>query len=114
MSVSFLEPFETLNTKRKVRENDSELEGEDVKEEKGQEDLQEKESELFKLVKEWIDPLLDLMMDFPHQITNKMLGLRTFIEKALRKDELNESDELLLREAIERVKNDTEDEGISL
>ena len=89
-----------MNKKRKVRENDSELEGENVKE-KGQEDLKEKESELFKLVKEWIDPLLDLMMDSPHQITNKMLGLRTFIEKALKKDELNESDELLLREAIE-------------
>jgi hypothetical protein len=63
-------------------------------------------------VKEWIDPLLDLAMDSPRRITKKMLELRMCIKKASKKDELTEGEEMMLKEAIERVKiNVDDDEG---
>jgi hypothetical protein len=118
LSVSFQEPFETTKKKRKVREDDSELEEDDEKEKvmdsQAFHEKKEKDSELFVPVKEWIDPLLDMTMDSPQRITRKMLKLRMCIEKALKKDELTEEDEKILWEAIEKVKIDADDnKGIS-
>jgi hypothetical protein len=44
-----------------------------------------KDSEIFVLMKEWIDPLLDMTMDSPQRVTRKMLKLRMCIEQALKR-----------------------------
>lgn len=54
-------------------------------------------------------------MDSPQKITKKMLVLRMCIEKAVKRDELTDEEEKMLREATERVKADLDDdEGISV
>lgn len=73
----------------------------------GEKERKEVEDELLGLVKEWIDPLLDLTMDTPRKITKQMLELRMCIEKALKTDELTGGDEQMLKEAIDRVKAET-------
>ena len=70
---------------------------------------------VFSLVKEWIDPRLDLIMDPLRRITKKMLELQMRIEKVSKKNELTEGEEMMLKEAIERVKNNADNgEGTSM
>jgi len=70
------------------------------------------DEELFNIVQESIDPLLDMTRGSPRIFTKKTLVLRTCVEKVLKKDKLTPDVEKMLREAIDRTK--TDDEGISM
>ena len=97
-----------IGKKRKNRDEDLEAEDEKI--------VQKREvaAKMFLLTRALIDPLLDMTLDFPQKITNKMLRLRMCIEKALKRDELTAEEEDMLREAVERVRADVneEDEGM--
>ena len=116
LSANFQNTFGTLPKNHKIHEGDSNLEMEDD-EETEERDMTEGifpqkmgiENELTNSVKEWIDPLLDLTVDFPRRITKNMLVLRMCIEKALKLEELEDGEVIMLLAAIERVKSDTND-----
>jgi hypothetical protein len=68
------------------------------KEEEGEE-----ESELEKLVKEWMDELIELTIATPGKVTEGMLALRMCIQRIRVGENLSAEEELLLRDALVKV-----------
>jgi hypothetical protein len=106
------DPQPTASKKRKIcreeYEDDYEKEEETYQQRKASVGKR-MENELLNLVKEWIDPLLDLTMDSPQRITKNMLELRMCMEKTLKRDELTTNDEKMLRGAIEKLRDVAKD-----
>ena len=65
------------------------------KEEEGEE-----ESELEKLVKEWMDELIELTIATPGKVTEGMLALRMCIQRIRVGENLSTEEEVLLRDAL--------------